>query len=164
MAGQRANRIQQDIANAVAMQESPVRERRDVTSELREAATYPPGFKERLAERAVPPAAPLEASGEAPTIRAEEGPIKTRPMRGYSPLGMAGETNIVDRSRLGRGTPESYARGDPSAITEREPTIRVEDERNFFGEGQVGFNYGGKVKKKRKKKLSRGGKVASYNY
>ena len=93
MAGERASRVQQDIANAIAMQEGPVGERRDVTGDLREAATYPPGYRDTLAERAAPPA-------EAPTIRAEEGPTRMRPMRGYSPLGMAGETNIVDRSRF----------------------------------------------------------------
>ena len=173
MAGQKASSIQRDMANAIAMQEGPVRERRDVTGELREAATYPPGYRDTLAERVVP-------SVEVPTIRAEEGPTRMRPMRGYSPLGMAGETNIVDRSRLGRGTPESYARGDPSAITKREPTIRVDDAyegdpevgfgrsgKNFFGEGQVGFRYGGAVtpkRKKRKKRLYKGGKVTSYNY
>jgi len=181
MAGERASQIQTDMLKAME-HDSRRLTASDATNQLREAATYPPGYTDTLADtldtrpdpiqkkpfiRAVDyrayeprgkglhtlPEKPVK-DPSVPTISAA-GPTKMRPMRGYSPLGMAGETNIVDRSRLGRGAPESYA---------RDPIIRVEDERNFFGEGQVGFNYGGKVKTKRKKRLYKGGKVTSYNY
>lgn len=187
MAGERASQIQTDMLKAME-HDSRRLTASDVTNQLREAATYPPGYTDTLADtldtrpdpiqkepfiravdfRAYEPPSDVYPRGETPHTLPEKpvkdpsvptisaaGPTKMRPMRGYSPLGMAGETNIVDRSKLRRDTSESYA---------RDPIIRVEDERNFFGEGQVGFNYGGKVKTKRKKRLYKGGKVTSYNY
>lgn len=179
MAGERASAIQQDMRRAIDEQYRG--SRRDVTGDLREAATYPPGYRESLVDRQIP------------TIGRREGPTRMRPMRGYSPLGMAGETNIVDRSRFRRGAPETYARGDPSAITESEPPIRLVDDEPpirveddpYVGDPEVGFGrtrdwtdysqgkdtigyrYGGAVppkRKKRKKRLYKGGKVNSYNY
>ena len=134
------------------------------------------------------------------TIRAEEGPIKVRPQRGYDTLAMQGE-NVVPRSGARRRSPvESYQRGDisqnfvpwtpeeleieerelgilmdrRSGDTEREERWRREEIEaqkingvdTVFGEGQVGFSRGGYVqpKKRKKKRLSKGGKVTSYNY
>ena len=50
------------------------------------------------------------------------------------------------------------------AMTDETPVGQAVTDPNFFGEGQVGFNYGGKVAPKRKKRLYKGGKVTSYNY
>jgi len=128
------------------------------------------------------------------TIRAEEGPMKVRPQRGYDRLAMQGE-NVVARSGPRRRSPvESYQRGDPTPtdelelqemldresglteklerwerekIEEQQRRERTWDSDIFMTPPGGAMAYGGKVstpKKKRKKKLAGGGKVSSYNY
>jgi hypothetical protein len=126
-----------------------------------------------------------------PTIRASEGPMKVRPHRGYDRLAMQGE-NVVGRSgQPRRQSPvESYQRGvsRPETMTPEEVELerKMRENPDFFYGGDPetkiygrdrsdiimtppggGMAYGGKVstpKKKRKKRLSKGGKVTSYNY
>ena len=126
-----------------------------------------------------------------PTIRASEGPMKVRPQPGYDRLAMQGE-NVVGRSgQPRRQSPvESYQRGvsRPETMTPEEVELerKMRENPDFFYGGDPetkiygrdrsdiimtppggGMAYGGKVstpKKKRKKRLSKGGKVTSYNY
>ena len=187
MAGKRARDIQRNMAATMNQRVEPDRiTGADQTDRMRMMATYPDAVQDGTATVDSVTVEDLPVN-----IRASEGPMKVRPHRGYDRLAMQGE-NVVGRSgRPRRRSPvESYQRGVPRSETmspeELELERRMREDPDFFYGGGPetriygrdrsdifmtppggGMAYGGKVstpKKKRKKRLSKGGKVTSYNY
>ena len=187
MAGDRARNIQRNMAATMNQRVEPDRiTGADQTDRMRMMATYPDAVQDGTATVDSVTVEDLPVN-----IRASEGPMKVRPHRGYDRLAMQGE-NVVGRSgRPRRRSPvESYQRGVPRPETmspeELELERRMREDPDFFYGGGPetriygrdrsdifmtppggGMAYGGKVstpKKKRKKRLSKGGKVTSYNY
>lgn len=190
MAGERARNIQRNMAATMNQRVEPDRITGEAqTNRMRMMATYPDAVQDDVGPTAMVGSVAVEDL--PPTIRASEGPMKVRPHRGYDRLAMQGE-NVVGRSgRPRRRSPvESYQRGMPRPETmspeELELERRMREDPDFFYGGDPetniygrdrsdiimtppggGMAYGGKVstpKKKRKKRLSKGGKVTSYNY
>lgn len=166
MAGNRARNIQRNMAARMNQRVEPARVTgEDQTNRMRMMATYPGAGAVQDDRGPTAMVEPVDVQELPPTIEASEGPMRVRPQQGYDRLAMRGE-NVVARSGPRRRAPvESYQRGEPTIRVQQNPNAYAGDP-NFFGDDQVGFNMGGyvKPKKKKKKKLAKGGKVSSYNY